>query len=193
MEFDSHINDVVVAAVTLVNAVTPGMRGGREVSTPIDAELAAAVNEVLRTGTRWAMQPLSDEAARRMASWMGRLRAVVEHVQHGRVDDACTELNEVLRDSQAVPTLSRHDGEPWHLHFHRPDADEVEGWVAGMATGLAVVLGNPDIERLGVCTASGCDRIYLDTSRNGTRRFCSTTCQNRIKAAAFRARRSAGE
>jgi predicted RNA-binding Zn ribbon-like protein len=28
----------------------------------------------------------------------------------------------------------------------------------------------------------------VDTSRNGTRRFCSTSCQNRVKAAAFRAK-----
>ncbi|MFC6935784.1 CGNR zinc finger domain-containing protein [Actinomadura yumaensis] len=33
-----------------------------------------------------------------------------------------------------------------------------------------------------------CDRVYVDTSRNGTRRFCSTACQNRVKTAAFRAR-----
>jgi predicted RNA-binding Zn ribbon-like protein len=28
----------------------------------------------------------------------------------------------------------------------------------------------------------------VDTSRNGTRRFCSTACQNRVKAALFRER-----
>jgi predicted RNA-binding Zn ribbon-like protein len=32
--------------------------------------------------------------------------------------------------------------------------------------------------------------VYVDVSRNGTRRFCSTTCQNRVKAAAFRKRRT---
>ena len=34
----------------------------------------------------------------------------------------------------------------------------------------------------------GNDRVYLDASKNGTRRFCSTACQNRVKAAAHRAR-----
>ena len=43
--------------------------------------------------------------------------------------------------------------------------------------------------RLGVCAAERCDRVYVDTSRNATRRFCSTACQSRTKAAAFRARR----
>jgi predicted RNA-binding Zn ribbon-like protein len=53
-----------------------------------------------------------------------------------------------------------------------------------------VVLGSDLYGRLGVCTADRCDRVYVDTSRNGTRRFCSTACQNRIKAAAFRARQA---
>ncbi|WP_405875666.1 CGNR zinc finger domain-containing protein [Streptomyces xanthophaeus] len=39
--------------------------------------------------------------------------------------------------------------------------------------------------------AGRCDRVYADTSRNAARQFCSTACQNRTKAAAFRARRSA--
>ena len=45
-------------------------------------------------------------------------------------------------------------------------------------------------DRLGVCSAPECDRVFVDVSRNGTRRFCSTACQNRVKAAAHRARRS---
>ncbi len=52
-----------------------------------------------------------------------------------------------------------------------------------------MVLGSELHGRLGVCTAARCDRVYVDLSRNGTRRFCSTACQNRNKAAAFRARR----
>ena len=51
----------------------------------------------------------------------------------------------------------------------------------------AVVLGGDLYDRLGVCTAPRCDRVYVDTSRNGTRRYCSTSCQNRVKTAAFRA------
>ena len=51
-----------------------------------------------------------------------------------------------------------------------------------------VVLGGDLYDRLGVCTAPRCDRVYVDTSRNGTRRYCSTSCQNRVKTAAFRAR-----
>ena len=83
----------------------------------------------------------------------------------------------------------KHDQEPWHLHFHGTDDALATGWAAGCAAGLAVVLGGPEWSRLGVCTAPRCDRVYVDTSRNGTRRFCSTTCQNRVKAATFRERK----
>ncbi|GAB3903295.1 hypothetical protein GCM10029964_095020 [Kibdelosporangium lantanae] len=113
------------------------------------------------------------------------LRAVFESAD---IDEACTRVNALLRETAAAPVLIRHDGEPWHLHFHAPDASWARGWVAPMATALAVVLGNPAYDRLGVCTAPACDRVYVDVSRNGTKKFCSTACQNRVKAATFRAR-----
>jgi predicted RNA-binding Zn ribbon-like protein len=46
--------------------------------------------------------------------------------------------------------------------------------------------------RIGVCAAPACDRVYVDNSRNNQKRFCSTTCQNRVKTAAFRSRSKSG-
>ncbi|MEO3867710.1 CGNR zinc finger domain-containing protein [Nonomuraea sp. B12E4] len=37
-----------------------------------------------------------------------------------------------------------------------------------------------------------CQVVYVDTSRNGRRRFCSPGCANRVNVAAHRARRHAG-
>jgi predicted RNA-binding Zn ribbon-like protein len=104
------------------------------------------------------------------------------------VDEAAGQVNALLVRTGARPELERHDGEPWHLHFHAADRSLPNGWAAGCATGLAVVLGGSRYDRLGVCTGPRCDRVYVDTSRNGTRRYCSTSCQNRVKTAAFRAR-----
>jgi predicted RNA-binding Zn ribbon-like protein len=40
-----------------------------------------------------------------------------------------------------------------------------------------------------VCAADGCGRVFLDMSKNGTRRWCSMkTCGNRVKATRFRTR-----
>ena len=43
-------------------------------------------------------------------------------------------------------------------------------------------------ERIGVCSAEGCDNVYVDTSRNASRRYCSNTCASRSTVAAYRAR-----
>jgi predicted RNA-binding Zn ribbon-like protein len=128
--------------------------------------------------------------AREFGAAASSLRAVFDANAAGDTDLAARRVNELLDRTGARPTLDKHDGEPWHLHFHGRDNSLVTGWAAGCATGLAVVLGSSLHGRLGVCTAPRCDRVYVDTSRNGTRRFCSAACQNRVKAAAFRARAS---
>jgi predicted RNA-binding Zn ribbon-like protein len=190
VDFDSHVSGTVAAAVALVNAVTPGLRGGRPAAVPTGPALVEAVTAAVQSASRQPVPPVAPADAERLVGWAGRLRDVIEQVEAGRVDEACTLLNGVLADVQAVPVLARHDGEPWHLHFHRPDAPAAQSWAASLATGLAVVLGNPAVDRLGVCRAEACDRVYVDVSRNGTRRFCSTACQNRVKAATYRRRRA---
>ncbi|HUC58346.1 MAG TPA: CGNR zinc finger domain-containing protein [Streptosporangiaceae bacterium] len=116
------------------------------------------------------------------------MRLVFADVAAGRLDGAAGQVNDLLAQTGARPHLDSHDGEPWHLHFHGRSDGLVTGWAAGCATGLAVVLGSELYGRLGVCTADRCDRVFVDISKNGMRRFCSTACQNRTKAAAFRAR-----
>jgi CGNR zinc finger/Putative stress-induced transcription regulator len=42
--------------------------------------------------------------------------------------------------------------------------------------------------RLGLCSGTRCADVYVDHSRTGQKRFCSQSCQNRNRVAAFRAR-----
>lgn len=192
MNFNSYADVVIAVTVELVNALTPGMRRGRPYTPPAGAELPAAVTAALRLGSPRS-RAVTDEEATGFAGVAAELRGVFESVAAGDVDAAALEVNRLLRATGARPQLDRHDGEPWHLHFHAPADGMVYSWAAGCATGLAVVLGSELYGRLGVCTAPGCDRVYVDVSRNGTRRFCSTACQNRVKTAAFRARRAAAD
>jgi CGNR zinc finger/Putative stress-induced transcription regulator len=187
VNFTSHIDVIVAAAVNLVNAVTPGEARGRTFEQPTGTELQEAVREALR-GRRPVAPAISAADAARLAQLAGWLRSAFDSIERGDVDAAAITLNALLAETGARPQLDRHDGEPWHLHFHGRTETVAQGWGAGCATGLAVVLGTDMYDRLGVCTAPRCDRVYVDNSRNGTRRFCSTSCQNRVKAAAFRAR-----
>jgi predicted RNA-binding Zn ribbon-like protein len=187
VNFNSHMDAVVTVAVELVNALTPGMRRGRPYTPPSQADRCAAVTKALWAGNSRTRDVTVREAAA-FADVAADLRVVFDAVAADDVDTAARQVNGMLRTTGARPQLDSHDGEPWHLHFHGPDDTLVNGWSAGCATGLAVVLGSDLKGRLGVCTAPACDRVYVDVSRNGTRRFCSTACQNRVKTAAYRER-----
>jgi predicted RNA-binding Zn ribbon-like protein len=185
VNFNSHTDVVIKVAVALVNLLTPGEDRGRGYQPPEGDERTAAVGTVLRAG---GGREATWEEAAELCFVAAELRGVFEAVSAGAIDDAAAQVNEVLIRTGARPELERHDGQSWHLHFHAADNSLPNGWAAGCATGLAVVLGGSGADRLGVCTAPGCDRVFVDTSRNGTRRYCSTSCQNRVKTAAFRAR-----
>jgi predicted RNA-binding Zn ribbon-like protein len=69
-------------------------------------------------------------------------------------------------------------------------ADAVIASIARDAVGL---LGGPDETRIRQCEDPPCTRLFVDTSRAGSRRWCDMNgCGNRAKAAGFRARRTAG-
>lgn len=184
------MSGVVEAAVRAVNLLVPGERGGHgHDGAAAPGDLAEALSAAGRQYADELPEPRDAEELRGLARRLYRVFAAVEE---GDMDTACATANAVMGDTGAVPVLSRHGDEPWHLHFHAADAPWALGWGAAMATGLAVVLGSASARRLGICSAGRCDRVFADTSRNGTRRFCSTACQNRTKAAAFRARRRQG-
>lgn len=186
MNFNSHVDAVVAVAVSLVNLLTPGQSRGRDYQPPAGDAERGAVTTALRAGQ--AARSVTAAEAAGLAATAARLRTVFDAVDAGDVGAAAQQVNALLAETGARPQLDRHDDEPWHLHFHGRTDSLVQGWAAGCATGLAVVLGTELYDRLGVCTAPRCDRVYVDVSRNGTRRFCSTSCQSRVKAAAFRAR-----
>lgn len=196
MNFGSHLDATVLLARDLVNGLTPGWRRGREVGALDEEQLRAAVDEALTDRPNRARIWRRDAGPRdlhRLQAVAERLREVFEAVERGDDDTAAARLNELLDETEARPELSHHDGEPWHLHFHSPSAGPVAGIAAGCATALAMVVGSEARDRLGVCHAEACDRVYVDTTKNGSKRFCSSACQNRAKAAAFRARqREAG-
>lgn len=195
MNFGSHLDAAVLLARDLVNGLTPGWRQGRETPSSLDeprlrAAVAAALSDRPNRARAWQEAGTGD--LRRLQAMALRFREVFEAIEAGEVATAAAILNAILTETQARPELSDHDGEPWHLHFHSTTAGPVAGIAAGCATGLAMVVGSQAVERLGVCQAGACDRVYVDTTKNASKRFCSSACQNRAKAAAFRARQRTG-
>jgi len=190
VEFDSHTSEIVVSTADVINLLTPHQVSGRDYHPPEGADLVVALETALSADD---MDTATSGQLTEFEDYVRALRGVFELVDGGAGDlgAACELTNGVLRETGAIPVLASHNGKPWHLHFHPLDADWAKSWIGPMATGLAMVLGSENWVRLGVCSAPACDAVYVDTSRNGAKRFCSTTCQNRVKAAAFRERHRA--
>jgi predicted RNA-binding Zn ribbon-like protein len=187
VNFNSHADAVISLAAEFVNLLTAGESRGRAYQPPVGADRPQQLNALFRATGR--SSDITAAQAAEFSPVADRLRTVFESLAAGDVDDAARRVNELLGETGAHPVLQRHDGEPWHLHFHAADeGSKARGWAAGCVTGLAIVLGGEHADRLGVCLAPHCDRVYVDSSRNGSKRFCSTACQNRVKAAAFRER-----
>lgn len=191
MTFDSHVLNLVDVAARLVNAVTPGLDGGHEVAMPSGPSRQRAVAEALGGGDRRTPVVTARQAIS-LAAHAVQMRRVFEATERGDLAEAARVLNVMLKRTGARPQLDPLAEGGWHVHFHGTTDSLATGWAAGCATGLALAIGSDLAGRLGVCEAERCDRVYVDTSKNAKRRFCSTTCQNRTKVAAFRQRRVSG-
>ncbi|HET7432309.1 MAG TPA: CGNR zinc finger domain-containing protein [Nocardioides sp.] len=190
MLFDSHVETLLATTVSLVNRLTPGLDGGHPVDVPEDERaLRAAVRDAVNAqGYDVTLRGVRAKDAALIATTVAEARRVIEDIDAGDLALAAKRTNVLLRRTGARPQLDTHGPGVWNLHFHGPDDSFGVGWSAGIAAGLAMALGTADAGRLGVCAADACDRVHLDVSRNGGRRFCSPRCQSRTKAAAHRAR-----
>ena len=193
MLFDSHIQALLEASASLVNELTDGERRGKPYAAPSGPALAGAAAAALPSGGRVSVpEELLAVSAEYLARAAREMRGIFEAMEGDRADDAAAAVNRMLRETGARPQLDRVPGEPWQVHFHGANDTYGVGWAAGCATALALAIGSELAGRLGVCLAPRCDRVYVDASRNGVRRFCSAPCQSRVKAAAFRSRQESG-
>jgi predicted RNA-binding Zn ribbon-like protein len=99
-------------------------------------------------------------------------------------------VNELLARHRASPRLVRHDVLDWHLHATPDDAPLADRVLVEAAMALVDVVRSDATDRLRVCAADDCDGVLVDLSRNGSKRFCSVRCGNRMNMVAFRERRA---
>ena len=64
--------------------------------------------------------------------------------------------------------------------------------LAAAGVALRAQLVEHDPGRLRTCAAGGCGDVFVDASPGAHRRYCSVTCQNRERVAAFRRRQAIG-
>ena len=173
MDYDTYGSNAVELAIDLANA---------------DRSEPAWAGNFLRAHDEWfttaSSLDLTGAESEQVADVAVLIRAVA---LAGTQADVIARLNELLALAHPQPYATDHDGD-LHLHYAGPDSPALEQLTTTVAMGLSSVVAQHGWQRLGLCTAEGCDNVYVDTSRNASRRYCSNTCASRSTVAAYRAR-----
>lgn len=146
---------------------------------------AASLRRFLgRRGYGEAVRPSSRDLAE-VRSLRDSLRAAFT----GRDEQAAVrELNGVLRKSAAKPQFERA-GEEWRIEWVGRLADRI---ASVTAMSLLEAIRDDGWERFGICAGAPCCCVFVDRSKNKSRRFCSELCADRVAQALHRERRRSG-
>jgi predicted RNA-binding Zn ribbon-like protein len=173
MDYDTYGSNAVELAIDLAN---------------VDRADPAWVHTFLVAHDEWFTDGTAVDLTGTEAEAVGQTSSLVRDVALAASQpEVMDRLNALLALASPRPYATDHDGE-LHLHYARPDADAVEQLTTTVAMGLSQVVVQHGWQRLGVCSAEGCGNVYVDTSRNASRRYCSNTCSSRSTVAAYRAR-----
>lgn len=122
----------------------------------------------------------------RIRDLLPRLTSLPDSTVHDVTEWINAELNEV----RVSPALSAHDGSELHIHWTPSTATFDDQVVADVLMALAQEVCDHGTQRFGRCAASDCDHLFYDSTRNGSRRFCSDPrCASRTHTADHRRRR----
>ena len=157
----------------------------RLVNTPLPDE--EALRGLLRSRA-WLQPQCRDRDAMLLRKFQRELRPVFEASARGEVRAVTRLLNELLLAHPIRPQITDHDPGDLHLHVASKSASVAELLVGESLLGLATLVCDLGPTRLGVCAEAKCDNVYVDTSPNQSRRYCSDRCSSRANVAAYRAR-----
>jgi predicted RNA-binding Zn ribbon-like protein len=123
---------------------------------------------------------------RALRLWVQQLRRVFEA---DTVADKAERADALLLAADCRPRLVSHGaGLPFHLHYLSVRAGLAARVKALTAAGVAHAIDDGAGRRLSVCSRAGCRAVFIDTSRNGRRHFCSVRCANQVNVANHRLR-----
>jgi predicted RNA-binding Zn ribbon-like protein len=100
-----------------------------------------------------------------------------------QMEDLAALNSEIPAAYQHLQLTPEKDGLAWRW----PDApDALDGFLWPVVRSAAELLTSPDLERAGECHNPTCGWLYLDTSKNHSRRWCDmSSCGNTAKAHSF--------
>jgi predicted RNA-binding Zn ribbon-like protein len=167
-----RFDDYAQEAVDLVNADLSSL-------TRVRGQLAARP---------WLADHVRSRDVEPLRELQRQLAAVAGAAADGQSDSVVALINRLLDRHPIRPRISGHDDSSWHLHVSDSGASVFEVLAAECLFGLAFLVAEGGVDRIGRCSAPGCGRFFVDLTTNRARQYCSTRCATRINVARFRER-----
>ncbi|MBA3310825.1 MAG: CGNR zinc finger domain-containing protein [Nocardioidaceae bacterium] len=159
------------------------------VNAPIESsdDLAAYLTE-----RQWLLRRVEDRDLAPIKRLRRELRPIFSASDAGDEEAVVSGINALLTKHPVAPHIAGHDSQTWHLHVAERGSTVAALITAECIMGLAMIIVDHGATRLGVCSSDKCDNVFVDTSPNQSRRYCTDRCSSRANVAAYRARRKAG-
>jgi predicted RNA-binding Zn ribbon-like protein len=162
----------------------------------VNAELEGAGSLVRFLSERsWLHSKVVERDAAALRRFQRELRPVFEASNERDEQAVVEQLNALLAKHPVTPYIAGHGsdstGGRWHMHVADRTSTVAELLVAESLMGLSTLVCDLGATRLGVCDAAPCTNVFVDTSPNQSRRYCSDRCSSRANVAAYRARQKA--
>ena len=137
---------------------------------------------------RWLHGQVVERDAMALRRFQKELRPVFEASNARDEASVVEQLNALLAKHPVTPYIAGHEPGKWHMHVADRSSSVAELLVAESLMGLSTLVCDLGATRLGVCDATPCTNVFVDTSPNQSRRYCSDRCSSRANVAAYRAR-----
>jgi hypothetical protein len=139
----------------------------------------------------WLQRQVVERDVATLRRFQRDLRPVFEASSHDDPKRVVDGLNALLERHPITPRIADHNPANLHIHVANRAASVSDLLVGESLLGLANLVCDLGPTRLGVCAATPCTHVYVDTSPNQSRRYCSDRCSSRANVAAYRARQKA--
>jgi predicted RNA-binding Zn ribbon-like protein len=139
----------------------------------------------------WLQSQVSDRDVVVLRRFCKDLRKAFEASARDDAQGVVDVLNELLERHPITPRIADHNPANLHIHVANKAASVADLLIGESLLGLANLVCDLGPTRLGVCAGAPCTNVYVDTSPNQSRRYCSERCSSRANVAAFRARQKA--
>jgi predicted RNA-binding Zn ribbon-like protein len=155
----------------------------------LNAELTDRDSLVAHLADRAWLQPqVTDRDLVVLRRFVKDLRPAFEASSLDDAQGVVDVLNELLERHPITPRIADHNPDRLHIHVANKAASVADLLIGESLLGLANLVCDVGPTRLGVCAATPCTNVYVDTSPNQSRRYCSDRCSSRANVAAYRAR-----